>query len=297
MTTINNVNSATPPDTGASSTSMSSMDSDAFMQMLLTQLQYQDPTNPMDSSEMVSQMSDLTTIESMSEMSDSIDKLGNQLYSSQSLYASTLVGQDVSVLANVIDIEAGETVSGKVLLPTSADDLRIDVLDANGNVVATQPLGKQTESGEIDFDLTDLDEDLAAGKYTLKAVATVDGKEMEAAITQDTTVTGVVIPGQGQEVLVEVDNIGLVPLSYITRLQGNSGGEVTSSQDSGTYDVEGQLNNFFNRKLLDKYPGLKDSGLVDAGTNQQSQQPQQSENALPPSPAALALAAAKKALA
>ncbi|MCL6270104.1 hypothetical protein M3P05_09180 [Sansalvadorimonas sp. 2012CJ34-2] len=276
MTTINNVNAPNTQQASSSTNSVTSMNSDAFMQMLMAQLQYQDPTKPMDSAQMTSQMSDLTMIQSMSDMKDAVKELGSQMYSSQSLYASTLVGQDVSVLANVINIEKGETVKGKVLLPTTADNLKIEVLNKNGEVVDTLPIGKQTKSGEVEFDLADLNKDLEAGKYTLKAIATVDGKETEAAIIQDTKVTGVVIPGEGKEVLIEVDNIGLVPLSYITRLNGSAQPESQSKSE---------INSFFNRELLNKYEGLKDSGIVKSDINTTT-----SNHALPPSPASLAMA-------
>ena len=97
--------------------------------------------------------------------------------------------------------------------------------------------------------------------------------------------------------LVEVDKVGLVPLSYITRLQGTANTATPAgASPAGAPDIKGQLNNFFNRELLERYPGLNESGLVDAGSNKTSPNTQ-TPGALPPSPAAMALATQQKATA
>ena len=299
MTAINGFNNT--PDVSAfngtnnGGGSSSGLDSDAFLQLLLVQLAYQDPTAPMDSSEIVSQLADLTSVTAMTELQGSVQDLSNQLYSSQALYASTLVGQEVMVLANLIDIEAGGSVSGEILLPVPAEDLKINVYDSEGELVATLPLGEQTKSGEIDFDLADLEEELAGGEYTLEALATIDGNDIEVAITQRTTVTSVVIPGPGQEVLVEVENIGLVPLSYITKLEGgidnDNGGGVDGMPPPEKEPLNGGMesNSYFNRELLRRYPGLHESGLVEA-TPPNTLNGGDSLPAVPLGPAALAVA-------
>ncbi|CAM3720615.1 flagellar hook assembly protein FlgD [Parendozoicomonas haliclonae] len=300
MTSINGLNASTSAQgaTSGIANSATNMDSEAFLQMLLVQLNYQDPTAPMDSQQIVSQLADLTSVTAMGELQSSVQDLSGQLYSSQALYASTLVGQEIMVLANVMDIEAGESINGEILLTTAADDLKVEIYNGADELVATLPMGEQMKSGAVEFDMTDLEDDLPAGKYTLKAVATIDGKDMEAAITQRSNVTSVVIPGPGQEVLVEVDKVGLVPLSYITKLQGEAGSESQSnpnvrmiSHDQGNGAME--ANSFFNRELLRRYPGLHESGLVEttsANTLTDSNLLSNSMPAIPLGPASLAVA-------
>ena len=293
----------TPPATSLTSGSPAGaapkLDSEAFLKMLMVQLRYQDPTKPMNSTDMVSQLADLTTVSSMSGLQKSVEGLSNQFTSSQSLYASTLVGKKVMVLADVIDIKAGESVNGQILLPYSAEKLDIKIYDESDKLVATLPLGRQTKKGEVAFDLANLKNKLPAGKYHMKALAQVGNKkDVEVAITQQTTVTGVVNPGPNQPVLVEVDKIGLVPLANITKIRGNSDKAVNnqglmSEQTTGpatyeSYEEQGngetELNSWFNRDLLRKYPGLDGSGLVDSAPSSAVM------NALPLGQAALALA-------
>ena len=133
VTGVNNTSQAANALTSKSN-SMSEMDGDAFLQMLMVQLNYQDPTAPMDSKEIVSQLADLTSVTAMNDMKTAVTDLSSQLYSSQALYASTLVGEEVTVLANVMDIEAGETIEGEILLTTPAKDLKIEIYDGQDNV-------------------------------------------------------------------------------------------------------------------------------------------------------------------
>lgn len=53
-----------------------SLDKDAFLKMLLTQLQNQDPLNPMDNTEFSAQMAQFSTLEQMSNMNDQLSYLG-----------------------------------------------------------------------------------------------------------------------------------------------------------------------------------------------------------------------------
>ena len=90
MSTTNSVVSKTSDylSTSASTSSTSSTDSlgkDQFMQLLVTQMKYQDPLNPMDNSEMLAQLAQFSALEQML----------NVAQSSQKQLASSLVGQYV----------------------------------------------------------------------------------------------------------------------------------------------------------------------------------------------------------
>lgn len=196
------------------------------MKMLLTQLQYQDPTAPMDQTAMVQQLSSLTMMEQNAELVAAMNSLRDQVYQSQGLYASNLVGKEVMVIANLFKVEDGRHPNGEVLLNFAASDLRIEVYEEGkqpdtDDPVATMELGEQLESGGVDYDLANLKKPLKDGTYMMYAYAKVDGQDLEQPIVQRSVVLSVVIPGGGQDVLVDVKGIGLVPLYAITEFQGD----------------------------------------------------------------------------
>jgi len=84
------------------STSSSSVQSQDFLYLLTMQLQYQDPTNPMDNSEMLAQEAQFTTLEQMENIASSFSKFTN-VYQ-----ANSFLGQTVEVNVD------GKTTTGKV---------------------------------------------------------------------------------------------------------------------------------------------------------------------------------------
>lgn len=203
-----------------------SLDSEAFLNMLLTQLAYQDPTEPLSNAEMVSQLADLTMMEQSAELTRAMEGLRQQMYDSQGLYASGLVGKGVMVLADLFIVEEGRHPSGEVLLNYASKALRIEVYPDGESVedmepTATLDLGEQSEDGQIPFSLNNLKSPLKDGTYRMYAYAKVDGQDVDMTIVQSSVVKSVVFPGNGQDVLIDVAWIGLVPIYAITEFQGD----------------------------------------------------------------------------
>lgn len=69
------------------------MDSEVFMKLLVTQLQHQDPSSPMDTNQMISQTTQLSMMEKMTELSTtSTEDFALQMR----IAAAGIVGKDVS---------------------------------------------------------------------------------------------------------------------------------------------------------------------------------------------------------
>jgi flagellar basal-body rod modification protein FlgD len=77
------------------------LDKDDFLKILITQLQYQDPSDPMKDKEFIAQMAQFSSLEQMTNMSSEFGKLSQVLSSTK---ASNLLGREVDV----------ETISGMV---------------------------------------------------------------------------------------------------------------------------------------------------------------------------------------
>ena len=78
---------------------------DDFLQLLITQLTHQDPTQPMEDREFIAQMAQFSTLEQMTNMNEGFTTLSNMLASNQAM----------GLLGKTVDIIDGETViTGKV---------------------------------------------------------------------------------------------------------------------------------------------------------------------------------------
>ena len=129
-----NVTSATDTTSKSSSstttTSSNSVDYNTFLQLLVAEMKNQDPTNPMDTSQYMSQFAQLSTVEQAMQTNSKLDAL----LSSQSLsQANGLIGKTVSFTD-----ATGATFSGKVVSISINSDGSIATLE-NGTKVAVGP--------------------------------------------------------------------------------------------------------------------------------------------------------------
>ena len=92
MTTISNTTSGTSSSTSSSSTTTQTLDYDSFLKLLLAQMQNQDPLNPMDSTEYVSQLASFSNVEQGLKMNTKLDQL---LVISNLSQASDMVGRSI----------------------------------------------------------------------------------------------------------------------------------------------------------------------------------------------------------
>lgn len=72
-----------------------SLGKDAFLQILITQLQNQDPTSPMDDKEFIAQMAQFSSLEQMQNMTKAMENLLESQQQSQLMNYSTFVGKEV----------------------------------------------------------------------------------------------------------------------------------------------------------------------------------------------------------
>ncbi|WP_067729389.1 flagellar hook assembly protein FlgD [Oceanobacillus damuensis] len=109
MTTIDpSLYLSNQPKTRAPSTDLGK---DEFLQILMTQLQNQDPTSPMDDREFISQMATFSSLEQMMNMSKSIDTLVQSQLMSPVIQYSHMIGKEVSYPAT--DPDTGRETGSK----------------------------------------------------------------------------------------------------------------------------------------------------------------------------------------
>src|SRR5208337_1899101 len=85
-----------------------------FLTLMTAQLQNQDPLSPTDSNQFLAQLSELSTVEGISQMNTTMTNLSTSLLSSQALSSASLVGQSVLTPASSAAFTAGGVLSGAV---------------------------------------------------------------------------------------------------------------------------------------------------------------------------------------
>lgn len=142
-----------------------------FLSLLTQQMRNQDPTQPMDSSQMVSQLAQIAQVSATQSLQTSFDTLSTALQGNQLLQASDLVGRNVTVPSNAVKLEGTAGVDGAINVGSEGQTASVQILDTAGNVVRTIDLGKP-DVGLADFHWDGKDENgqpLPNGTYGIKA--------------------------------------------------------------------------------------------------------------------------------
>lgn len=126
------------------STTKSNQDNDLFVRLMIAQLQNQDPTSPADTSSFTQQIATFSQVESVNNLTRTIESTNQSLLSSQAaLQASSLVGRSVYVPGDTaaVGTQRNPFAQGSFNLGASSSNVRVQVFDSAGSQVDTLNLG------------------------------------------------------------------------------------------------------------------------------------------------------------
>ncbi|MCB0365225.1 MAG: flagellar biosynthesis protein FlgD [Bdellovibrionaceae bacterium] len=195
------------------------LDKDAFLKLLLTQLKYQDPTNPMESHEMAAQLAQFSSLESLSNIDKGIGNLQKAAAPKNDFAALNLIGKAVSGDSSKISrTDEAETHDIRYDLLNDAQKVVVKVLDANNQPVRELEFN-DIKKGKNEVSWNGLTEDgqpARAGQYRLHIEAVGSNGLKVAAITQfEGRISGVNFTPQGPVLLVGNQSIRLSDVKKI----------------------------------------------------------------------------------
>lgn len=184
-TTKTDDSSSSSNSSGIVSNPNATLDKDAFLKLLLIELQHQDPTDPMDSDKMLTQTSQLAALEmqqntnnTMQQMVKTMQLLSNSMSTGMSISAVGAIGKMATVNANTIKLTgADEVIALKMYLPEDSDDkgITLEVYDKNNKLVFSEKSneGKEVSKGLFTLEWPGRNNDgvyAGDGEYTVKVV-------------------------------------------------------------------------------------------------------------------------------
>lgn len=191
-----------------------------FLKLMITQMKNQDPSKPMDPSEMLTQMAQFGTVSGIGDLQKSFATLATSLQSNQALQASTMVGREVLVENNKLKLADGANPTFGIELDKPASQVKVSISDASGQVVRTLSMG-QTAAGlhDVSWDGKDLQgARLPAGKYTLKVEALVENKLQAATSLVRVPVESVSLPRNGASPTLNLADYASVNMDAVRRV-------------------------------------------------------------------------------
>ena len=182
-TTVNNTSST------ATTTPSNQLSQNSFLQLLVTQLQNQDPTNAQDPSQMVSQMATFSSLEAQQNTNTLLASIQAQNQSIYQAQSAGLIGKSVQATTNNITLSGG-TASLDVNAASAGTGV-MTIRNSAGTIVATiGPGSLAAGDNNITWDGKDSNgNQLPDGNYTVSVSAqSANG----SAITTTTSTSAVV---------------------------------------------------------------------------------------------------------
>lgn len=164
-----------------------------FMTLLTTQLQNQDPTKPMENSELTSQLAQINTVSGIESLNTTMSAITGQISTSQQMQASALIGHGVLVDGNRILMGEGETTPFGIELAGAADSVKVTIKNSAGEVVHSADMGAMS-AGVQSYSWDGKLEDGSVapdGAYTFSIEASANGVSQKANALNYALVNGV----------------------------------------------------------------------------------------------------------
>lgn len=171
---------------------------DRFMTLLVTQMQNQDPLNPMDNAQLTSQLAQINTVKGIDSLNTTMEKLLTSYSDALSMQSSALIGKNVLSAGNKLPLGESGAIGG-FNLAGDVDQAIVTITNSQGVKVNQLSLG-ELKSGVNDFYWDGKDADgkaLAQGNYSFSVAATQGGKSVSATSLQLGMVSALVRSSNG----------------------------------------------------------------------------------------------------
>lgn len=188
-----------------------------FLNLLVAQLNNQDPLSPQENGEFIAQLAQFSQVEGIEKLNTRMESLLTGYQSSQALQASSLVGRKVIVPTDRAMVDTGETFRGAAVLPASSGNAYVNIYDNGGSLVNRINLGAQP-AGNISFMWDGKDSSgnkMPPAAYRFEAQASY-GKETQGLSTLlPANVDSVTLPQNGGELTLNLAGLGSIGLSKV----------------------------------------------------------------------------------
>ncbi len=212
-------------DTGAGAAQAAvgqKLNEEDFLKIFIKQMTMQSPDKPIDSAQMMQQMSQLTSLESNKSLKTAIENMNKTIGQSQMINATQMIGKQV-VIANDVSPLSADGLNGSVVVPPNTASVSVDIVSMDTKQVVKTIQLPVSSSGVVDFHWDGMSADgqaMSPAFYGMSAKATVKGVSQELPTAGYFKVNSVTMDRQTSNVILNVDGIGGVGVGDIIKFLG-----------------------------------------------------------------------------
>jgi flagellar basal-body rod modification protein FlgD len=192
-----------------------------FLELMVAQVRNQDPFEPMENGEFLSQIAQFSTVNGIQDLQESFSSLAGSLSSNQALQASALVGRSVMVNSDAGVLQPGGTLNGAIGLPTDTSEVKVQFYNTAGELVRELPLGAQ-QQGIVEFSWNGLADDgsqAPASAYRIVASAKIDGEDVALGTLVKDNVESVILGRPGEGTVLNLSALGATDFNRVEEIR------------------------------------------------------------------------------
>ena len=203
--------------TNSASTTSGAASADQFLTLLVTQMQNQDPMNPMDNAQMTSQLAQINTVKGIAQLNETMTKLMTAYGDSMSMQASALIGKNILTEGKNMVLGSSGAAAG-MELAANADTVTVTIKNSAGKTVSTEELGSMSAGTQLfTWDGKDASgNSLPTGNYTFSIEAKKAGKAVTATALEAGTVSALTKTSSGFQ--LEVAGLGNIDFANVKKV-------------------------------------------------------------------------------
>ena len=170
------------------------MGQDIFFELLIAQLQNQDPLSPLDSTEFTAQLAQFSQLEKLNNMNTTLSYLQLYLASLNNAQAVDFIGKEIEAKGDSVQLSEGGSASINYELIEDTGSVTIKIYDQDMRLIRVLEAGSKNAGRQVEtWDGKDKEgNQVGAGTYTFEvSAASVDGEEIAVSTYIKGSVTGV----------------------------------------------------------------------------------------------------------
>lgn len=192
-----------------------------FLRLFTTQLRYQNPINPMDSTEFTSQLAQFSSLEQLFNIGSQLKDLLLYHNSLQNTLTANLIGKEIRYEGNSIYLRESANINYSLTSPASK--VKITIYDSNGKIVKEIELDNQPDGSQsYQWDGRDsTGNKLPEGEYKVRIEAfDTEGKALEVSTQSLGVVTGITF--EDNLTYLIIDNNTKIQLSQVRAIRNQT---------------------------------------------------------------------------
>lgn len=193
---------------------------DTFMTLMMAQLRHQDPFQPMEGGEFLTQLAQFEMVSGVNAMQEGLNSLAGSMLSNQVLESAALVGKTVFAEAGAARLDEGATIEGAVDIPAGAGAITLEVRSEAGEIL--RRIDVPAEAGRQSFVWDGLDtagQPVAPGNYRISAVVEMDGTSHSGRVLLADRVRSVTLGGRGEAPLLNLAGGGQLGFADVLEIR------------------------------------------------------------------------------